>query len=316
MTHAQGKTMTIRFDGQVAIVTGAGNGLGRSHALGLAARGAKVLVNDLGGARDGNGASSAAAEAVAEEIRAAGGKAIANSANVANYEEVHAMVEQARDKWGRVDILINNAGILRDSTFAKGSLDDFWKVVDVHLRGTVNCTKAVWDQMREQNYGRIVLTSSASGLYGNIGQANYGTAKAAKLGLMNVLHAEGQKNNIRVNVLAPTAATRMTEGLIPPAVASLLAPENITPGLLFLASEDAPSKVILGAGAGVFACSNLYETEGLFLHEHERTPEVIAERFSEISNTERQANLESAFHQTMRFVRKAADALGVEISST
>lgn len=308
--------MTIRFDGQVAIVTGAGNGLGRSHALGLAARGAKVLVNDLGGARDGNGASSAAAEAVAEEIRAAGGKAIANSANVANYEEVQAMVEQARAKWGRVDILINNAGILRDSTFAKGSLDDFWKVVDVHLRGTVNCTKAVWDQMREQNYGRIVLTSSASGLYGNFGQANYGTAKAAMLGLMNVLHAEGQKNNIRVNVLAPTAATRMTEGLIPPAVASLLAPENITPGLLFLASEDAPSKVILGAGAGVFACSNLYETEGLFLHEHERTPEVIAERFSEISNTEGQANLESAFHQTMRFVRKAADALGVEISST
>ena len=308
--------MTIRFDGQVAIVTGAGNGLGRSHALGLAARGAKVLVNDLGGSRDGNGASSAAAEAVAEEIRAAGGKAIANSANVANYEEVQAMVEQARAKWGRVDILINNAGILRDSTFAKGSLDDFWKVVDVHLRGTVNCTKAVWDQMREQNYGRIVLTSSASGLYGNFGQANYGTAKAAMLGLMNVLHAEGQKNNIRVNVLAPTAATRMTEGLIPPAVASLLAPENITPGLLFLASEDAPSKVILGAGAGVFACSNLYETEGLFLHEHERTPEVIAERFSEISNTEGQANLESAFHQTMRFVRKAADALGVEISST
>lgn len=308
--------MTIRFDGQVAIVTGAGNGLGRSHALGLAARGAKVLVNDLGGSRDGNGASSAAAEAVAEEIRAAGGKAIANSANVANYEEVQAMVEQARAKWGRVDILINNAGILRDSTFAKGSLDDFWKVVDVHLRGTVNCTKAVWDQMREQNYGRIVFTSSASGLYGNFGQANYGTAKAAMLGLMNVLHAEGQKNNIRVNVLAPTAATRMTEGLIPPAVASLLAPENITPGLLFLASEDAPSKVILGAGAGVFACSNLYETEGLFLHEHERTPEVIAERFSEISNTEGQANLESAFHQTMRFVRKAADALGVEISST
>jgi len=308
--------MTIRFDGQVAIVTGAGNGLGRSHALGLAARGAKVLVNDLGGSRDGNGASSAAAEAVAEEIRAQGGKAIANSANVANYEEVQAMVEQARAKWGRVDILINNAGILRDSTFAKGSLDDFWKVVDVHLRGTVNCTKAVWDQMREQNYGRIVLTSSASGLYGNFGQANYGTAKAAMLGLMNVLHAEGQKNNIRVNVLAPTAATRMTEGLIPPAVASLLAPENITPGLLFLASEDAPSKVILGAGAGVFACSNLYETEGLFLHEHERTPEVIAERFSEISNTEGQANLESAFHQTMRFVRKAADALGVEISST
>ncbi|HID9776574.1 TPA: SDR family NAD(P)-dependent oxidoreductase [Pseudomonas aeruginosa] len=307
--------MTIRFDGQVAIVTGAGNGLGRSHALGLAARGAKVVINDLGGARDGSGASSAAAQAVVEEIRAAGGEAIANGANVANYEEVQTMVEQARAQWGRVDILINNAGILRDATFAKGSLDDFWKVVDVHLRGTVNCTKAVWELMREQNYGRIVLTSSASGLYGNFGQANYGTAKAAMLGLMNVLHIEGQKNNIRVNVLAPTAATRMTEGLIPPAVAPLLAPETITPGLLFLASEGAPSKVILGAGAGVFACSHLYETDGLFLHEQERTPEVIAERFGEISNPEGQASLEGAFDQTMRFVRKAAGALGVKLPS-
>lgn len=305
--------MTIRFDGRVAIVTGAGNGLGRSHALGLAARGAKVVINDLGGARDGSGASSAAAQAVVEEIRAAGGEAIVNGANVANYEEVQAMVEQARAQWGRVDILINNAGILRDATFTKGSLDDFWKVVDVHLRGTVNCTKAVWELMREQNYGRIVLTSSASGLYGNFGQANYGTAKAAMLGLMNVLHIEGQKNDIRVNVLVPTAATRMTEGLIPPAVAPLLAPETITPGLLFLASEEAPSKVILGAGAGVFACSHLYETDGLFLHEQERTPEVIAARFSEISNPEGQATLEGAFDQTMRFVRKAANALGVKL---
>lgn len=307
--------MTIRFDGQVAIVTGAGNGLGRAHALGLAARGAKVVINDLGGARDGSGASSEAAQSVVEEIRAAGGEAIANGANVASYEEVQAMVEQARAQWGRVDILINNAGILRDATFAKGSLDDFWKVVDVHLRGSVNCTKAVWDLMREQNYGRIVLTSSASGLYGNFGQANYGTAKAAMLGLMNVLHIEGQKNNIRVNVLAPTAATRMTEGLIPPAVAPLLAPETITPGLLFLASEDAPSKVILGAGAGVFACSHLYETDGLFLHEQERTPEVIAERFNEIANPAGQAALEGAFDQTMRFVRKAAGALGVVLPS-
>lgn len=305
--------MTIRFDGRVAIVTGAGNGLGRSHALGLAARGAKVVINDLGGSRDGSGAGSAAAEAVVEEIRAAGGEAIANGANVANYDEVQAMVEQARAKWGRVDILINNAGILRDSTFAKGSLDDFWKVVDVHLRGTVNCTKAVWELMREQNYGRIVLTSSASGLYGNFGQSNYGTAKAAMLGLMNVLHLEGQKNDIRVNVLAPTAATRMTEGLIPPSVVSLLAPETITPGLLFLSSESAPSKVILGAGAGVFACSNLYETEGLFLHEQERTPEAIAERFNEIASTEGQIALEGATAQTLRFVRKAADALGVAL---
>ncbi|MER0630278.1 SDR family NAD(P)-dependent oxidoreductase [Pseudomonas aeruginosa] len=305
--------MNIRFDGRVAIVTGAGNGLGRSHALGLAARGAKVVINDLGGARDGSGASSAAAEAVVEEIRAAGGEAFANGANVANYEEVHAMVEQARAQWGRVDILVNNAGILRDTTFANGSLVDFWKVVDVHLGGTVNCTKAVWELMREQNYGRVVFTSSASGLYGNFGQANYGTAKAAMLGLMNVLHIEGQKYNTRVNVLAPTAATCMTEGLIPPAVAQLLAPETITPGLLFLASEDAPSKVILGAGAGVFACSNLYETDGLFLHEKERTPEVIAARFSEIANPDGQTALKGASDQTLRFVRKAAGALGVEL---
>lgn len=305
--------MEIRFDGRVAIITGAGNGLGRSHALGLAARGAKVVINDLGGARDGSGAGSAAAEAVVEEIRAAGGEAFANGANVANDDEVQAMVEEARTRWGRVDVLINNAGILRDSTFSKGSLDDFWKVVDVHLRGTVNCTKAVWDLMREQNYGRIVLTSSASGLYGNFGQSNYGAAKAAMLGLMNVLHLEGRKNDIRVNILAPTAATRMTEGLIPPSVASLLAPETITPGLLFLASESAPSKVILGAGAGVFACSNLYETEGLFLHEQERTPEAIAERFGEISSTRGQIALEGATAQTLRFVRKAADALGVAL---
>lgn len=308
--------MDIRFDGRVAIVTGAGNGLGRSHALGLAARGAKVVINDLGGARDGSGAGSAAAEAVVEEIRAAGGEAFANGANVANYDEVLAMVEQAQAQWGRVDILINNAGILRDATFSKGTLDDFWKVVDVHLRGTVNCTKAVWDVMREQNYGRIVLTSSASGLYGNFGQANYGAAKAAMLGLMNVLHLEGRKHDIRVNVLAPTAATRMTEGLIPPSVTSLLAPETITPGLLFLASESAPSKVILGAGAGVFACSNLYETEGLFLHEQERTPETIAERFGEISSTHGQIALEGATAQTLRFVRKAADALGVALPTT
>lgn len=307
--------MTIRFDGRVAIVTGAGNGLGRSHALGLATRGAKVMINDLGGARDGSGASSDAALAVVEEIRAAGGQAIANGANVANYDEVEAMVEQARSEWGRVDILINNAGILRDATFAKGSLDDFWKVIDVHLRGTVNCTKAVWDLMREQNHGRIVLTSSASGLYGNFGQTSYGTAKAAMLGLMNVLHIEGKKHDIRVNLLAPTAATRMTEGLIPPTITPLLAPETITPGLLFLASEEAPSKVILGAGAGVFACSHLYETDGLFLHEQERTPEVIAERFGEISNPEGEAALEGAFDQTMRFVRKAADALGVKLPS-
>ncbi|KFG98128.1 3-oxoacyl-ACP reductase [Burkholderia paludis] len=298
--------MSIRFDGKVAIVTGAGNGLGRAHALGLAARGARVVVNDLGSRRDGCGASLAAAEQVAADIRAAGGEAIANGANVAHFDDVLAMVEEARAEWGRVDILVNNAGILRDATFAKMSLDDFWAVMDVHVRGTVNCTKAVWDLMREQKYGRIVFTSSASGIYGNFGQSNYGAAKAAMVGLMNVLHLEGQKYDIRVNVIAPTAATRMTEGLIPEDALQRLTPESITPGVLFLASDQAPSRVILGAGCGVFARSVIYETEGLYLPEELRTPDVIAARFEEISNASGQCALEGAPQQTMRFVSKAA----------
>ncbi|RJF99781.1 SDR family NAD(P)-dependent oxidoreductase [Noviherbaspirillum saxi] len=300
--------MTIRFDGRVAIVTGAGNGLGRSHALGLAARGAKVVVNDLGGARDGNGGSLLAAEAVAKEIRDLGGEAIANGANVAVYEEVEAMFAQAKAAWGRVDILIANAGILRDASFSKMPLSDFWTVMDVHVKGTVNCLKAVWETMREQKYGRIILTSSASGIYGNFGQSNYGAAKAAMVGLMNVLHQEGQKVDIRVNVLAPTAATRMTEGLIPPNVQPLLAPETVTPGVLFLASEQAPSKVILGAGCGVFARSYIYETEGVYLPEEERTPEGVAAHFEAISDPSVQHVLEGATQQTMRFVTKASAA--------
>jgi NAD(P)-dependent dehydrogenase (short-subunit alcohol dehydrogenase family) len=207
--------MTIRYDGKVAIVTGAGQGLGRSHAIELAKRGAKVVINDLGGGVDGSGGSSEAALAVVAEIEAAGGEAIANGANVAKYDEVEAMVKQAMDQWGRVDILVNNAGILRDKSFAKGELDDFKLVLDVHLMGTVNCTKACWDIMREQGYGRIVVTTSSSGLYGNFGQTNYGSAKMGVIGLMNTLVQEGAKYDIRVNALAPTAGTRMTEGLIP-----------------------------------------------------------------------------------------------------
>lgn len=300
--------MSNRFEGRVAIVTGAGNGLGRAHALGLAARGVKVMVNDLGGARDGRDASTSPAEAVVQEIRAAGGEAMANGANVAKFEEVQAMIAAAKNAWGRVDILVNNAGILRDATFARLSLDDFWAVMDVHVRGSVNCTKAVWDLMREQKYGRIVLTSSASGIYGNFGQSSYGTAKAAMVGLMNVLHMEGEKYDIRVNVLAPTAATRMTAGLIPEHAMKLMAPESVTPGVLFLVGDDAPSKVILGAGCGVFTRNFVYETEGIYLPESERTPEVIAARFAEISNAERLTALESATHQTLRFVDKATAA--------
>ena len=250
----------IRFDGRVAIVTGAGAGLGRSHALGLAARGASVVVNDLGAATDGTGQGSDAARAVVSEIREAGGHAIANGANVADEEQVQAMVDAAIAEFGHVDILVNNAGILRDKTFAKMSLDDFQTVLDVHLMGAVHCTHALWRHMTERQYGRIVFTTSASGLYGNFGQSNYGAAKAAMLGLMNVLHHEGHRKNVRVNILAPTAATRMTEALLPPEVLPLLAPETITPGLLALVAENAPSKMILGAGGGCFAETKIYET--------------------------------------------------------
>jgi NAD(P)-dependent dehydrogenase (short-subunit alcohol dehydrogenase family) len=305
--------MTIRFDGRVAIVTGAGNGLGRAHALGLAARGAKVVVNDLGGARDGSGGSSEAAQKVVAEIIAAGGEAMANGANVTDFAAVTRMVEEAMAKWGRVDILVNNAGILRDKTFTKMGIDDFKTVVDVHLMGSVNCTKAVWDIMRAQNYGRVVLTSSSSGIYGNFGQSNYGAAKMAMVGLMNVLHLEGERNNIRVNVLSPTAATRMTEDLIPPDVLALMTPESITPGVLYLVSEDGPSRAILCAGAGGFARTMIYETQGVHIPEAERTPEAVAAQFAQISDPGDQQMLTGAFQQTNKFVAGAAKAKGITL---
>jgi NAD(P)-dependent dehydrogenase (short-subunit alcohol dehydrogenase family) len=301
--------MTIRFDGKVAIVTGAGSGLGRCHALGLAARGAKVVVNDLGR----NGAPSEASLKVVEEIRAAGGTAMADPADVADFAQVSAMAERAEKEWGRVDILVNNAGILRDKTFAKMDMADFDLIIRVHLIGTANCCKAVWNGMRERNYGRIVLTSSASGIYGNFGQANYGAAKAGMVGLMNVLHLEGMKADIRVNVLAPTARTPMTEGLLPPAAAELLGPETVTPGVLFLVGEDAPSRVILGAGGGVFAVTHIEETPGVYLSEADRTPETIAARFAEISNPATAVPLKDAFTQTRKFAVTAAKAEGVKI---
>ena len=214
--------MEIRFAGQVAIVTGAGRGLGRSHALGLAARGARVVVVDFDRAAEGD---TPAASEVSAEIRARGGEAIALGADVVEPGAVQDMVDHVLARWGRVDILINNAGILRDKTFAKMDLADFRLILEVHVMGTVNCTKVVWEAMRERKYGRIVLTASGSGLYGNFGQSNYGTAKAAMVGLMNVLHLEGEKHNIRTNILLPTAATSMTDGLLPDAVAALATPE-------------------------------------------------------------------------------------------
>jgi NAD(P)-dependent dehydrogenase (short-subunit alcohol dehydrogenase family) len=300
--------MAIDFEGRVAIVTGAGSGLGRSHALGLAARGANVVVNDYGQ----NGGFNNAMRVV-EEIRARGGTAVGDNADVANFAEISEMVARAEKMWGHVDILVNNAGVLRDKTFAKMEMADFEFVVDVHLIGSANCTKAVWAGMRERNYGRIVLTSSASGIYGNFGQANYGAAKAAMIGLMNVLHLEGAKNDIRVNILAPTARTGMTEGLLSPVAAELMTPESVTPGVLFLVSENAPSRVILGAGAGVFAVTHIGETPGIYLDESERTPETIAARFAEISDAETAEPLKDAFSQTYKFVAAAAKAKGVSM---
>ncbi|HEV7351497.1 MAG TPA: SDR family NAD(P)-dependent oxidoreductase [Brevundimonas sp.] len=273
----------MRFDGRVAIVTGAGGGLGREHALGLARRGAKLVINDLGGARDGSGGSATAAESVVAEIEALGGEAIASAASVTDYAAVQAMVDAAMSKWGRVDILVNNAGVLRDKTFAKMELEDFRFVVDVHLMGAVNCTKAVWEIMRAQNYGRIAMTTSSSGLYGNFGQSNYGAAKMALVGLMQTLSIEGAKNDIRVNCLAPTAHTRMTEDLGAALPLEHLGPELVTPGLLYLVSEDAPSRMILAAGAGGFERAYVTLTQGIRAT-GEDAPEQVAAQIAGISD--------------------------------
>ncbi|MDA9091205.1 SDR family NAD(P)-dependent oxidoreductase [Porticoccaceae bacterium] len=301
--------MSINFEGRVAIVTGAGNGLGRSHALALAERGAKVVVNDLGGARDGTGASSDAAMEVVSMIEAAGGQAFAHGANVANFDEVQDMVAQAMEKWGRVDILVNNAGILRDKSFSKMDLADFKLVMDVHLMGSVNCCKAVWDIMREQNYGRIVMTTSSSGMYGNFGQTNYGAAKMAVLGLMNTLVLEGGKNNIHVNALAPTAGTRMTEDLMPPEMLGLLTAESVTAAALVLCDESAPTRTILCAGAGGYAKAGMFETDGIFLAQDEQIPETIVAQWDELSDLSNHQPLESGGKQTEKFLMKAMAAL-------
>jgi NAD(P)-dependent dehydrogenase (short-subunit alcohol dehydrogenase family) len=289
--------MSIRFDGRVAIVTGAGGGLGRQHALALAARGAAVVVNDLGGGVDGKGGALAAAEAVAAEIRAAGGRALANGASVTDFAAVEAMVAAAMKEWGRVDILVNNAGILRDKSFAKMDLADFRLVMDVHLMGAVHCTKAVWDIMRERSYGRIVMTTSSSGLYGNFGQANYGAAKMALVGLMQTLSIEGAKHNIRVNCLAPTAATRMTENLMPEAVLKLLEPEAVTPGLLALVAENAPTRAILCAGAGAFERACVTLTQGVHVGHPADAAERVAAQWEAISDRDGETVPESGSAQ-------------------
>ena len=287
-------TKPISFDGQVAIVTGAGAGLGRAHARALAARGARGVVNDLG----------PGAQAVADEITASGGVAHASQASVTDPQAIAAMVAQALDDWGRIDILINNAGILRDKSFAKQTLDTLDAVIDVHLRGSWICTQAVWGIMRDQGYGRVLLTSSSSGIHGNFGQANYAAAKAAMIGLMNTLHIEGEKYGIRVNCLAPAALTAMTRDLLPADAARVLAPERVAPGALFLVSPEAPSKVILGAGAGGFSIIRIEETAGLHLGDAPSVDDVAA-HWDDIRNQQPAAALPAAWAQTQNFVALA-----------
>ena len=276
--------MTIDLTGRVAIITGAGGGLGREHALLLARRGAKVVVNDLGAAVDGTGGSSSAAEMVVAEIVEAGGEAMANAASVTDFEQVQAMVADAVARWGRIDIVVANAGFLRDRSFAKMTIEDFKAVIDVHLMGAVHCAKAVWDLMREQNYGRIVLTTSSSGLYGNFGQSNYSAGKMALVGLMQTLSLEGARNNIKVNCLAPTAGTRMLEGIVPDAVMKAFTPKVVSPAVLALVGEDAPTRSILCAGAGSFEQAYVTLTRGIHIGGGDNAAEEIVRRWSEISD--------------------------------
>lgn len=228
---------TLNFDGRVVVVTGAGGGLGRCHALEFGRRGAHVVVNDVGASVDGTGASTSAAQAVVDEITAAGGSAVANTDSVATEDGGKAIIGSATEAFGRVDVLINNAGILRDAAFKNMTAEQVDAVLDVHLRGAFNVTRAAWPVFREQDYGRIVMTTSGSGLFGTFGQSNYGAAKTGLVGLMNVLAIEGQRNNIRVNAISPIAKTRMTENTMTELVKDL-APEDVTPVVVYLAHES------------------------------------------------------------------------------
>lgn len=289
--------MTISFEGKVAIVTGAGGGLGRAYALELARRGARVVVNDPGGARDGRGHSDAA-ETVVEEIRRQGGTAMANGGSVTEYDQMADMVARAKAEWGGVHVLINNAGILRDRTFAKMEPADFEDVVKVHLTGAAFATKAAWETMREQAYGRVLMITSSTGLGGNFGQANYGAAKMGLVGLAKTLHLEGAKYDIRVNCLAPLAGTRMTEDIFPEETFNAFAPERVVPAALFLVSDGAPSNAIIGAAAGFYHAAFLTVTEGVLLPEAEQTVEGVAAAWPRISDRSADRVLHTGMEQS------------------
>jgi len=295
---------SVEFKDRVAIVTGAGGGLGRSHALALAARGVKVVVNDLGGSVDGTGGSETMAEKVVAEIIAAGGEAIANGANVTNESEVQAMVDETIAKWGKVDILVNNAGILRDKSFSKMTLADWDLVVAVHLKGSAVCTKAVWNHMKENTYGRIVMTTSSSGMYGNFGQTNYGAAKAGLSGFMRTLCLEGAKYDIRVNVLSPTARSRMTENLMPEEILEKLTVESVSAGLVYLVCDDAPNRMIMCAGAGGYSETKVFETSGINLSEGAQTAENVAKFIDKIRDTDGMEEFTNGGQQGAKFLTR------------
>ena len=267
--------MMIDLTSRVAIVTGAGGGLGRSHALALARYGARVVVNDM---------EASKAESVATEIRAAGGEAIAFACSVTDRDAVNSMVESTVARWGTIDILVNNAGILRDRTFAKMDLDDFALIIDVHLMGAVYLTKAAWPHMQAQGHGRIIFTTSSSGLYGNFGQSNYGAAKMALVGLMQTLALEGEKSGIRVNCLAPSAATRMTEGLYSESDLKGLSTDLVSPAVVALASDNAPTRTVLLAGAGAFEQAHVTMTRGIHVGDRPDAAEQIAAQWSVIAD--------------------------------
>jgi NAD(P)-dependent dehydrogenase (short-subunit alcohol dehydrogenase family) len=292
------KVQVIDLNGRVAIVTGAGGGLGRAHARLLSHRGARVVVNDLG----------SGAEAVTQEIVEAGGEARAFVGSVTDAADMQKMADETLECWGRVDILVNNAGILRDKTFAKMSLDDFRLVLDVHLLGAVHCTKAVWEVMRKQKYGRIVMTTSSSGLYGNFGQSNYGAAKLALVGLMQTLALEGAKYDIRVNCIAPTAATQMLEGILPGEQLAMLRPELVSPAVLALVSEDAPTRAIVCAGAGSFEIANITLTEGIHIAEDPPSAETLLARWTELADRTGEGVPNQGFTQSQCELKKAGFA--------